>query len=275
MGNSRGLRPFTQPPQHRLAGRAGGTTLHPPGSACQAMMMSLLLPPRTCSFCCLQRCAPQPHPAPPAPGCCACARRIMWGREAAARAARLTGRRGAVPELKPVAAAMASKERSCTSSAYSPPSPACPICRGGGNGGGNGSSQKRRVARGCASGLAVSEGQCSACCPPAARRVTRLFKEDAVQQLADGLAAAQVKRHAGVATSGWGGLAGRLRQAVATTGAASRPPRPCCCCCCWAWQEARQGAEEEASKDSKGSRAGHVVQKLVQSAPNLRHQPRG
>ena len=97
---------------------------------------------------------------------------------------------------------------------------------------------------------------------PAARqmRVTCLFKKDAVQQLADGLTAAQVKRHAGVATSGWGGLAGRLRQGAATTGAASRPPRPCCCCCCcWAWQEARQGAEEEASKDSEGSKAGHVV----------------
>jgi hypothetical protein len=117
--------------------------MHPPGSACQAMMMSLLLPPHTFSFCCLQRCAPQPHPAPQAPGCCACARLLLWGREAAARAARLTGRWGAVPELKPVAVAMASKERSCTSSAYSPPSPACPICRSSGNGCGNGSSQTR------------------------------------------------------------------------------------------------------------------------------------
>ena len=79
-------------------------------------------------------------------------------------------------------------------------------------------------------------------------RAACLLEEDAVQQLADGLAAAEVQRHAGVAAGRGGGWSGGLRQAASWTGgASSRLPGPCCSC--WVRQVARQGAYKEESKD--------------------------
>jgi len=128
-----------------------------PGRASHAMMMSLLPPPQAPAPRCLRSRQLQPPseplllPPPPAPvGAAPPASCIL-------RAGRETGRRcsgglatpvplaaSAFPAeadaglpaaacwaccVKPVALASASKERSCTSSAYSPPSPAWPIYR--------------------------------------------------------------------------------------------------------------------------------------------------
>lgn len=112
----------------------------PPGSAVQATMMSLpaLQTPAPRRFSAFHAQPPQEalpvlvlarmHPARCA--CCACR---------ADRSCKETGRRaglslaggGLAAAAKPATAASASNDRSCTNSAYRPPSPAWPICEPG------------------------------------------------------------------------------------------------------------------------------------------------